>query len=224
MDNWQGQRFAILNLEGDAQLPLKEQAQDVFGRAHAELQALGLSLRENTVRTRMLGRSAQARTAGSDARTAALTGNARAAGSSYISPAHFGSAADVGIDLFAMAAPDATSARQVTEHQPVQSFIRHLVWGPMLLLAGMTCETQPTLEAQLATYLPRAGAAAARDGCRLEECGAGVAVPAPGPGSGCAAWRDRRSRAGAAEHAEIEQVDGFSRPVKLIEVEVTAKK
>src|ERR1700722_2006506 len=222
--NWQGQRFVYLNLEAEPSQPLPRQAQELFVRADTELATLGLSLQHNTVRTRILGRSTAARTAGSDARTAALTGAARAAGSSYISPRHLGSAADIGIDLFAMAAPGAGAARAVTEHQPVQSFIRHLAWGPMVFLAGMTCETQPTLQAQVADILPRAEVLLRETGCAWENVVrvsfflhrdhdpdallAAVAALAPVP----------------LAHAELELVEGFSRPGKLIEIEITARR
>jgi enamine deaminase RidA (YjgF/YER057c/UK114 family) len=222
--NWQGERFVYLNVEATPGAPLAAQGREVFARADAALKPFGLSLSQNVVRTRILGRTGEARTEGSNARTAALTGKARAAGSSYISPPHLGSAADIGIDLFAMAAPAAGAARMVTEHAPVQSFIRHLVWGPMVFLAGMTCETQPTLGAQVADILPRAGALLAETGCgwkdvvrvslflhrseRPDALLGDVAKVAPVP----------------LEHAEIEQVDGFSRPVKLVELEITARK
>ena len=222
--NWQGQRFVYLNLEAEPGQPLARQAQDLFVRADAELATFGLTLQHNTVRTRMLGRSAQARTAGSDARAAALTGGSRAAGSSYISRRLLGSAADVGIDLFAMAAPGAGAVREVTEHQPAQSFIRHLVWGPMVFLAGMTCETHPALRTQVEDILPRAGALLRETGCDWgnvvrasfflhqdqdpDALLAGIAAAAPLP----------------LEHAEIELVEGFSRPNKLIEIEITARR
>jgi enamine deaminase RidA (YjgF/YER057c/UK114 family) len=222
--NWQGQRFVYLGLEGEPGRPLPQQSADLFARAGAELAAFGLSLLRNTVRTRIFGRSSAARTAGSNARAQALLGRSRAAGSSYVSVPHFSSAADVGLDLFAMAAPAGNPPRRVTEHEPEQSFIRHLVWGPMVFLAGMTCETQPTVQAQCADILPRAGALLAETGCdwrnvvRLsfflqrdqdaDALLAGVAALAPVP----------------LEHAEIEFVEGFSRPGKLIEIEVTAKR
>jgi enamine deaminase RidA (YjgF/YER057c/UK114 family) len=136
---------------------------------------------------------------------------------------HFYSAADVGLDLFAMAAPAGNPPRHVTEHEPEQSFIRHLVWGPMVFLAGMTCETQPTLAAQCADILPRAGVLLAETGCDWghvvrvsfflqrdqdpDSLLAEVAALAPVP----------------LEHAEIELVDGFSRPGKLVEIEITAR-
>jgi len=222
--NWQGQRFVYLGLEGEPGRPLPQQSADLFARAGAELAAFGLSLLRNTVRTRIFGRSSAARTAGSNARGQALLGRSRAAGSSYVSVPHFFSGADVGLDLFAMAAPAGNPVRRVTEHEPEQSFIRHLVWGPMVFLAGMTCETQPTVQAQCADILPRAGALLAETGCdwrnvvRLsfflqgdqdaDALLAGVAALAPVP----------------LEHAEIEFVEGFSRPGKLIEIEVTARR
>jgi enamine deaminase RidA (YjgF/YER057c/UK114 family) len=222
--NWRGQRFVYLGLEGEPGRPLPLQSSELFARADAELATLGLSLLRNTVRTRIFGRTGAARTAGSHARAQALVGPSRAAGSSYISVPHFCGAADVGLDLFAMAAPAGNPARQVSEHQPQQSFIRHLVWGPMVFLAGMTCETHPTLQAQCADILPRAGALLAETGCNWGNVArvsfflhrdqdpdallAGVAALAPVP----------------LDHAEVEFVEGFSRPAKLVEIEITARR
>jgi enamine deaminase RidA (YjgF/YER057c/UK114 family) len=222
--NWQEQRFVYLGLEGEPGQPLAQQSSDLFARAGAELATLDLSLLRNTVRTRIFGRSSAARTAGSNARAQALVGRSRAAGSSYISVPHFASAAEVGLDLFAMAAPSGDPARQVSEHVPPQSFIRHLVWGPMVFLAGMTCETQPTLQAQCADILPRAEALLRETGCAWgnvvrvsfflhrdqdpDALLAAVAALAPVP----------------LAHAELELVKGFSRPGKLIEIEITARR
>jgi enamine deaminase RidA (YjgF/YER057c/UK114 family) len=222
--NWLGQRFVYLGLEGEPGRPLAQQSADLFGRAGAELAALDLSLLRNTVRTRIFARSSAARAAASEARVRALVGRSRAAGSSYVSMPHFYSPADVGLDLFAMAAPAGNPPRHVTEHEPEQSFIRHLVWGPMVFLAGMTCETQPILQAQCADILPRAGGLLRETGCNwpdvvrasffleqdqdAEALLAGVAKLVPLP----------------LETAEIEFVEGFSRPGKLVEIEITARR
>jgi enamine deaminase RidA (YjgF/YER057c/UK114 family) len=222
--NWQGQRFVYLGLEGEPGRPLAQQSSDLFARAGAELAALDLSMLRNTVRTRIFGRTGAARTAGSEARAQALVGRSRAAGSSYVSVPRFSCAADVGLDLLAMAAPAGNPPRHVTEHAPEQSFIRHLVWGPMVFLAGMTCETQPTLQAQCADILPRAGALLRETGCdwqnvvrvsfflhsdqEVDALLAGVAALAPLP----------------LDNAEIEFVEGFSRPGKLVEIELTARR
>jgi enamine deaminase RidA (YjgF/YER057c/UK114 family) len=222
--NWQGQRFVYLGLEGEPGRPLAQQSADLFARAGAELAALDLSLLRNTVRTRIFARTSAARAAGSEARAEALVGRSRAAGSSYVSVPHFYTPADVGLDLLAMAAPAGNPPRHVTEHEPEQSFIRHLAWGPMVFLAGMTCETQPTLQAQCADILRRAGVLLRETGCdwqnvvrasfflQLDQHAdallAGVAALAPLPLDG----------------AEIEFVEGFSRPGKLVEVEITARR
>jgi hypothetical protein len=222
--NWQGQRFVYLSLEGEPGQPLAQQSADLFARAGMELATLGLSLLRNTVRTRIFGRTAAARTAGGAARTLALVGRSKAAGSSYISVPHFCSAADVGLDLFAMVAPPGNPVRHVSEHEPEQSFIRHLVWGPMVFLPGLTCERHPILRAQYADILPRAGALLKECGCDwgnvvrvsfflhrdedTDELLAGVSALAPVP----------------SEHAEVEFVEGFSRPGKRVEIEITAQR
>jgi enamine deaminase RidA (YjgF/YER057c/UK114 family) len=222
--HWQGQRFVYLGFEGEPGRPLQRQARDLFVRAGAELGALGLSLAANTVRTRIFGRTAEARTAGSNARGEALVGSARAAGASYISVSHFESAADVGLDLLAMAEPAGKPVRQVSEHEPAQSFIRHLVWGPMVFLAGMTCELYPTLRQQYQDILPRAGALLKETGCDWTNV---VRVS-------CFLHRDEDPDALLAglptvapiplDGAEIELVEGYSRPGKRIEIEITARR
>ena len=221
--NWAGQHFLFLQLEGDAELPIERQSQQLFARAGEELATQRMSLAGNVVRSRVFGRTREARDVVSGVRGQVFEGTARAATSSYISPAYFSSAADVGLDLFAMAAPS-IGARKVSEHTPVQPFIRHLTWGPMVFLAGMTCETLPTLREQYTDVLKRAGALLTETGCdwrnvvhvaffvhRSEDPKAlldGVAATGTVPLDNC----------------EVEQVDGYSRPGKLIEIEITAKR
>ena len=222
--NWHGQRFVYLGLEGEPGLPVPTQAQKLFERAAAELTSDGLAMDRNVVRTRVFGRTREDRTVVSDVRAKAFNGKARAASSSYISPAHFSSGADVALDLFAMAEPTDGQSRRVTEHTPPQPFIRHLVWGPMVFLAGMTCEELPTLPEQYKDVLNRACVLLHETGCgwkevvrvsfflhRQEDPQAllkGVAATIPVP----------------LDNTEIELVEGFSRPGKLVEVEITAKR
>lgn len=220
--SWQGQRFLYLGLEAEPGLALEAQADGLFRRAAEELESVGLAL-VNTVRTRIWGRSSDARNAGSQARSRGLTGLGRAAGSSYVAPLFFSSTADVGLDLFAMATPAGDPPRRVAEYEPQENFIRHLQWGPMVFLPGMTCE-EPGLAVQCRDILSRAGAV-------LEETGCGF---------------DRVVRASfylhrdadldellehvtsltdlSLEDIEIERVEGYSRPGKLVEMEFTAMK
>jgi enamine deaminase RidA (YjgF/YER057c/UK114 family) len=221
--NFAGQRFVFLALEAEPGGTLERQSQSLFERAAAALAPHGLALDRNVVRSRVFGRIREARDVVSAVRGKVFEGVARAATSSYISPAYFSSSADVGLDLFAMAAP-AIGTRKVSEHTPTQPFIRHLTWGPMMFLAGMTCETLPTLREQYSDVLTRAGALLAETGCdwrnvvhvafflhRSEDPKAlldGIAATDTVPLDNC----------------EVEQVDGYSRPGKLIEIEITAKR
>src|SRR5262249_59688778 len=99
---------------------------------------------------RVYGRTREARDIVSAARGRAFTGQARAATSSFISPAHFDTAADVALDLYAMAAPSGGGPRKVTEMEPVQPFIRHLVLGPFVFYARLTHHPFPPLKEQVA--------------------------------------------------------------------------
>jgi enamine deaminase RidA (YjgF/YER057c/UK114 family) len=222
--NWQGQRFVHLWFEAELGGSAEEQSQRLFGRADAELQQHSLALAHNVVRTRVYGRTRAARDTISAVRGKIFDGQARAATSSFISPAHFSSAADVALELHAMATPSGGAPRTVTEHAPAQPFIRHLLWGPLVFLAGMTCDTKPTLNAQCADILPRAAALLRETGCgwrdvvhiafslhKDEDPQAlldAVAAAAPVP----------------LENAEIEFVEGYSRPNKLVEIEITARR
>ena len=221
--NFAGQRFVTLAIEAEPGGTLEHQSQALFHRAAAALEPHGLALDRNVVRSRVFGRTREARDVVSGVRGKLFEGSARAATSSYISPVYFSSAADVGLDLLAMAAPS-SGERKVSEHAPVQPFIRHLTWGPMVFLAGMTCETLPTLREQYTDVLTRAGALLVETGCgwrnvvhvafflhRSEDPKAlldGVAATGTVPLDNC----------------EVEQVDGYSRPGKLIEIEITAKR
>jgi len=222
--NWQGQGFVYLGLEGKAGAPLDAQSKALFERAADELRSLGLSLDRNVVRTRVFGRTREARNAVSDTRGKTFVGPARAASSSFISPAHFSSSADVALDLFAMSPPGQGAQRQVIEHKPQQSFIRYLAWGPMAFLAGMTCEEFPTLKQQYEDILPRAGKLLQEAGCDWRNV----------VGISFFLHKDHDPDAlltGVAktvpvslDNAEVEFVEGFSRPGKLIEIEITARR
>ena len=222
--NWQGQRFVYLALEGKEGEPLDQQSKALFARAATELHAFGFSLDQNVVRTRVFGRTREARNAVSETRARTFTGSARAATSSFIAPAHFESGADVALDLFAMSPPGGGAVRHVVEHQPQQTFIRYLTWGPMVFLAGMTCEEHPTLKQQYEDILPRAGKLLQEAGCDWRNVVgisfflhkeqdpdamlAGVAKTVPVP----------------LDAAEIEFVEGYSKPNKLLEIEITARR
>lgn len=220
--NWQGQRFIYLNIEGELGHSPIEQSRRLFDRASSELTTHGFSLMSNTVRTRIIGRTIEARAAGSAARIEALKGASRASGSSYISRSHFASAADVALDLLAMAQPSGGESRQVTEQEPKQAFIRHLVWGPMIFFPGMTSEL-PSLTEQYGDILRRAHDLLEECNCLWDNvvgmsCFLHTGVDPEGLLLGL-----HKSIPLCLKNAEIEFVEGFSKPCKLIELEFTAK-
>ena len=90
--------FITVSGESRPGLPPDEAARDLFTRFNTELNAHGLSL-DDTVRTRLWGRDRTARDGGSRERVQILSGTARSASSSYISPSHFDSEGAVGVDL-----------------------------------------------------------------------------------------------------------------------------
>ncbi|HTK12317.1 MAG TPA: hypothetical protein VL402_00810 [Xanthobacteraceae bacterium] len=219
--NAMGERFVHVVVHGTTGAPLAQQAASVFEAADAALRASGLNL-DHTVRSRVFGRSREARAAVSDTRFKTLTGRARAATSSFIAPAMMPAGVDVALELFAMYPPE-RAERIVREQEPRQSFIRWLGWGPMVFLAGQTSE-RPTFDEQLDEILPRVA-------LLLEECGCGW------PQVTAASFFLHRDIApdalfaGIAARAplplgsvDLEQVEGYSKPGKLIEIEITARR
>src|SRR6516225_3613067 len=212
--NWQGQRFAYIWLEGEPGQSLEKQSQGLFDRAGPELTSLGLALDKNVVRTRVYGRTRDARNIVSAARGRAFSGQGRAATSSFISPDHLDWYSDVALELWAMAAPTEGAPRKVTEMEPVAVFIRHLVWGPLVFHAGMTNDEFPTLKEQCAEILPRAGARLKENGCDWHNV---VRVS-------FMLHKSENPQPVPLEKAEIELVEGYSTPGKLVEIEVTARR
>src|SRR5215475_4239621 len=106
--------FITVSGESRPGLPPDEAARDLFARFSTELNAHGLSL-DDTVRTRLWGRDRAARDGGSGVRVQILSGKARSASSSYISPPHFDSAAAVAVDLWAMRG---AAQKTVKEYDP----------------------------------------------------------------------------------------------------------
>jgi enamine deaminase RidA (YjgF/YER057c/UK114 family) len=145
-----GHEFITVSGESRPGLPPDEAARDLFARFSTELQAHGLSL-DDTVRTRLWGRDRAARDGGSGERVRVLSGKARSASSSYISPRHFDSAGAVAVDLWAMRG---AAQKTVQEYDPPIVPPRYIVTGGLVFLSGVTWDTG-TLDEQLDAILPR---------------------------------------------------------------------
>ena len=217
---WLGREFIEISCEGDGQGTAQDEAQAVFARMSGELSQYGMTL-DHVIRTRLWGRDRASRDAGSEVRFQTLAGGARAASSSYISPARFDNPkARVALDLVALKTPSAP-IKIIGENNPPRMPIRYMTIGDLVVLSGMTSQL-PTLEAQLANILPRIGQAL-RDGgsdwhkvglmsCYLHRSQSPEALKA-----GIAQWTTA-----APAKLEIGFADGYSAPDKLIEIETTA--
>lgn len=151
--SWLGHDFIELSAEAPESVGAATEAQQIFRRFEDELRAHGLSL-DHTVRSRLWGRDRESRDLGSTERVKLLSGKARSASSSYISPSHFDSNAKVAIDLVAMRPANASAAKRIVEYDPPIVPIRFLVYESVVVLSGVTT-VLPTLAEQLDNILPR---------------------------------------------------------------------
>lgn len=218
--------FITVSGESRPGLPPDEAARDLFARFTTELHAHGLSL-DDTVRTRLWGRDRAARDGGSRERVQVLSGKARSASSSYISPRHFESEGAVAVDLWAMRG---TAQKTVQEYDPPIVPPRYIAAGGLVFLSGVTWDTG-TLDVQLAAILPRIGGS-------LQDAGASWATVVKlscflhrsqtvhdlrrGILKVLGAERGKLLGGEAPVAVEYSFVDGYSTPGKLIEIETTA--
>jgi enamine deaminase RidA (YjgF/YER057c/UK114 family) len=218
--------FIAVSGESLPGLPPAEAAHDLFARITAELNAHGLSL-DDTVRTRLWGRDRAARDGGSGVRVQVLSGRARSASSSYISPHHFDSAGAVAVDLWAMRGG---AQKTVQEYDPPIVPPRYVTTDGLVFLSGVTWDTG-TLDEQLATILPRISGS-------LQDAGASWAhvvklccflhrsqtVQALRASLSKILGVELGARLSGEPPAAVEYsvVDGYSTPGKLIEIETTA--
>lgn len=150
---WLGKEFVELCGEAKPASNATVEAQEIFRRFDQELRGHGLSL-DNTVRSRLWGRDRESRDLGSNERVKILSGKARSASSSYISPGHFDSPAKVAVDLLAMRPSEPSAAKRIVEYDPPIVPIRFLTYDSVVVLSGVTT-VLPTLAEQLDNILPR---------------------------------------------------------------------
>ena len=149
--SWLVREFIELSGEGRAAASVEDETNDLFRRFEQELKSHGLSL-ENTVRTRAWGKDREARTLATAARSKILTGSAKAASSSYISPSRFDSDARVALDLLAMRPSRPDAERNAVEFAPPRNYLSYLRCDSFIFVSGYTSDRE-TLENQLPRIL-----------------------------------------------------------------------
>jgi enamine deaminase RidA (YjgF/YER057c/UK114 family) len=151
---WLGQEFLSLSWEGNGQGTVEDETCELFAAFSDRLGQFGLGL-DHTVRTRMWVRDFATWQAGVVERGRILSGKARSVSSSHVRPDRLGPTARVGIDLLAMFPPAGGEAKTLKEYEPQTVVLRHLTWGGILFLSGVTDPTHATLEEQLPVIIGR---------------------------------------------------------------------
>jgi len=218
--HWLGKEFVALSAEGKPSGSAATEARGLFERFDQELRGMGLSL-DNTVRSRLWGRDRESRDQGSIERSKALSGKARSASSSFISPVHFDSEACVAVDLVAMRPSRSDAQKVLKEYDPPITPLRYLTYDSVVVLSGVTA-VLPTLEDQMANILPRIEGSLKDAGSSWER-----AVKASFLLHRSQDFEKLNRLFQSQVKAKIPQmeyfhVDGYSSEGKLIEIEVTA--
>lgn len=218
--SWLGKEFVELSGEAKPAATAGAEAGELFARFDQELHSHGLSL-DNTVRSRLWGRDRQSRDLGSTERVRVLSGKARSASSSYISPTHFDSGAKVAFDLLALRPSRPELQKQIVEYDPPIAPVRFLVYDSVVVLSGVTA-VLPSLEEQLANILPRIAGSLADAGSSWRKVArVSFHLHRSQRIERLRELFDRHVKA-AISDLEYAFVDGYSSEGKLCEIEVTA--
>lgn len=139
--SWLGREFVEISGEARPATTVEEETRDLFRRFEAELAALNLSL-ENTVRTRLWARTRDTRTSAAAERSKILGARAKASSSSYVSPYHLDSNANVALDLTAMRPSRPGAERKPVEFEPPRAYLRYLRYDSVLFVSGFTSSSE----------------------------------------------------------------------------------
>ena len=218
--SWLGREFVELTGEANPAATAAEEARSLFQRFDQELRGHGLSL-DNAVRTRLWGKDRESRDLGSTERVKILSGKARSASSSFISPTHFDSGARVAIDLLAMRPSRPDLQKVLKEYNPPITPLRYLIYDSVVVLSGVTA-VLPTLEEQMADILPRIEGSLKDAGCSWNQAvQASFLLHRSQTFETLKVLFEKQVKASILQ-TEFFHVDGYSSPGKLIEIEVTA--
>lgn len=217
---WLGREFVEVSGEAPAGAPVESATATLFQKFADALMAQGLSL-DNTVRIRVYGRDRQGRTDATLARSKILSGQRRAASSSFISQEWFDSAGAGGLELWALRPLTAAAQRRPVDFEPARNYLCYLEYDSLLFFSGFTSEA-PTLAEQVKDVLgtlDNAFARAKTDWSKVKKLALLLQR-----GSSVEAVKQVLAAAGRQNVPEIEFtfVDGFAGEKYLVEIEATA--
>jgi enamine deaminase RidA (YjgF/YER057c/UK114 family) len=145
--SWLDREFIEISAEGRAGAPADVATAELFQNFEAELKGHGLSL-DYTARIRLWGRDKDARTLATAARSKILSGNRKAASSSFISSEWFDSDGTAGLELLAMRPMQAGAERRPVDFEPARNYLCYLHYDSVLFFSGFTSDAT-TLEEQV---------------------------------------------------------------------------
>jgi len=151
---WLGQEFVSLSWDGNGEGTVDDEVRELFGRFADWLPRFGLTL-DHTVRTRQFCRDQDIWAQASAARGRILTGAARSVSSSHVRPARLPGKARVTADLLAMVPPGNGERKLLKEYDPQTVALRHMTWGGIVFLSGVTDMTHVTLDEQFPVIIER---------------------------------------------------------------------
>jgi enamine deaminase RidA (YjgF/YER057c/UK114 family) len=216
---WLGREFVEITGEAKAGASVEVATAELFGRFEAALKTHGLSF-EDTARIRVFGRDRQARTDATLARSKILSGNRRAASSSFISQQWFDSDGNGGLELLALKPLNATAQRKPVDFEPARNYLCYLEYDSLLFFSGFTSEagTLPQQVKDVLGTLDNAFARAKTDWPEVKKLSLLLQR-----GSNVEQVRQVLAGANRLSVPEIEFtfVDGFAGEKYLVEIEAT---
>ncbi|HUD00532.1 MAG TPA: hypothetical protein VMR88_18725, partial [Candidatus Polarisedimenticolaceae bacterium] len=196
------------------------QTDELFERFEAELRVSHLSL-EDTVRTRIFGADKEARELATSARAKILSGERKAASSSYISASHFDSSGRVALDLLAMRSLHRDAEREVVEFEPPRAYISQLRYDSVAFVSGFTSELD-RLEDQIPAVLADIDEALKIASTSWQRVAKSSVYLCRSQNLEVLKELLRKANRLDLARIEFEFVDGFAREKGLLEVEATA--
>lgn len=218
--SWLGREFVEICGEAQGGALVETTTAELFQKFADTLTPLGLSL-DNSVRIRVFGRDRQARADATAARSKILSGNRRAASSSFISREWFDSVGSGGLELLAMRPLSSAAQRHPVDFEPPRNYLCYLEYDSVIFYSGFTSEAA-TLEQQVRDILVTLDGAFARaktDWRKVVKLSLLLQR-----GSNVASVKQILAEAKRLSAPEIEFsfVDGFAGEKYLIEIEATA--
>jgi hypothetical protein len=220
---WLGRDFIEMIGEGKAGVPPDVATQDLFGTFESELRSHGFSL-ENTARIRVWGRDKDARTLATSARSKILTGERKAASSSFISQQWFDSEGTVGLELLAMKPMSSGAERRPVDFEPARNYLCYLRYDSVVFYSGYT-STADTLEDQVTEVLDAVSGARAISGALTQDFKKTGRLSVFLHGSQkLSVVKDLLSKVSWIDlgNVEFRLVEGFAGEKYLLEIEATA--